>query len=217
MSKAVLLSQVTPSDYVFSAGQAKGNGWEVAFDDIAELTMTSNSEQNFSLSIEPISTLDGQTAAGVMQTIDVSITDKNDNSLIGTSNDDVIIGTANNDNMTGGGGNDRFVFKAENQGTIAEPAQDIIVDFDVTADSDNIDLRSILNNVTDGISADNYIDITENDGSVTLHIKDNGEDVSQEITLENVNKDALYGTDTSSATEAEILQKMIDDNNLLAG
>ncbi|WP_305456575.1 T1SS-143 repeat domain-containing protein [Photobacterium leiognathi] len=206
-----------PSDYVFSAGQAKGNGWEVAFDDIAELTMTSNSEQNFSLSIEPISTLDGQTAAGVMQTIDVSITDKNDNSLIGTSNDDVIIGTANNDNMTGGGGNDRFVFKAENQGIIAEPAQDIIVDFDVTADSDNIDLRSILNNVTDGISADNYIDITENDGSVTLHIKDNGEDVSQEITLENVNKDALYGTDTSSATEAEILQKMIDDNNLLAG
>ncbi len=206
-----------PSDYVFSAGQAKGNGWEVAFDDITDLTMTANSEQDFSLSIEPISTLDGQTAAGVMQTIDVSITDKNDNSLIGTSNDDVIIGTANNDNMTGGDGNNRFVFKAEDQGTSSDPAQDTIVDFDVTADSDNIDLRAILNNVTDGISADNYIDITENDGSVTLHIKDNGEDITQEITLENVNKDALYGADTSSATEAEILQKMIDDNNLLAG
>ncbi len=206
-----------PSDYVFSAGQAKGNGWEVAFDDIADLTMTANSEQDFSLSIKPISSLNGQTTAGVTQTIDVSITDKNDNSLIGTSNDDVIIGTANNDNMTGGSGNDRFVFKAENQGTSSDPAQDTIVDFDVTADSDNIDLRAILNNVTDGISADNYIDITENDGSVTLHIKDNGEDVTQEITLENVNKDALYGADTSSATEAEILQKMIDDNNLLAG
>ncbi|WP_318438378.1 T1SS-143 repeat domain-containing protein [Photobacterium leiognathi] len=206
-----------PSDFVFSAGQAKGNGWEVAFDDIANLTMTANSEQDFSLSIEPISTLDGQTAAGVTQTIDVSITDKNDNSLIGTVNDDVIIGTANNDNMTGGVGNNRFVFKAENQGTSSDPAQDTIVDFDVTANSDNIDLRAILNNVTDGISADNYIDITENDGSVTLHIKDNGEDITQEITLENVNKDALYGADTSSATEAEILQKMIDDNNLLAG
>ncbi|WP_230957419.1 Ig-like domain-containing protein [Photobacterium leiognathi] len=206
-----------PSDFVFSAGQAKGNGWEVAFDDIADLTMTANSEQNFSLSIEPISTLDGQTTAGITQTIDVSITDKNDNSLIGTSNDDVILGTANNDSMTGGGGNDRFVFKAEDQGTSSNPAQDTIVDFDVTANSDNIDLRAILNSVTDGISADNYMDITENDGSVTLHIKDNGEDVSQEITLENVNKDALYGTDTSSATEAEILQKMIDDNNLLAG
>ncbi len=206
-----------PSDYVFSAGQAKGNGWEVAFDDIAELTMTANSDQDFTLSIEPISTLDGQTATGITQTIDVSITDKNDNSLIGTSNDDVIIGTANNDNMTGGNGNDRFVFKAEDQGTSSNPAQDTIVDFDVTTNSDNIDLRAILNNITDGISADNYIDITENDGSVTLHIKDNGEDVSQEITLENVNKDALYGADTSSATETEILQKMIDDNNLLAG
>ncbi len=206
-----------PSDYVFSAGQVKGDGWEVAFDDIADLTMTANSEQDFSLSIEPISTIDGQTATGITQTIDVSITDKNDNSLIGTANDDVIIGTANNDNMTGGGGNDRFVFKAEDQGTSSDPAQDTIVDFDVTANSDNIDLRAILNNVTDGISADNYIDITENDGSVTLHIKDNGEDVTQAITLENVNKDALYGADTSFATEAEILQKMIDDNNLLAG
>ncbi|WP_237156720.1 T1SS-143 repeat domain-containing protein [Photobacterium leiognathi] len=206
-----------PSDYVFSAGQVKGDGWEVAFDDIADLTMTANSEQDFSLSIEPISTIDGQTATGITQTIDVSITDKNDNSLIGTANDDVIIGTANNDNMTGGGGNDRFVFKAEDQGTSSDPAQDTIVDFDVTANSDNIDLRAILNNVTDGISADNYIDITENDGSVTLHIKDNGEDVTQAITLENVNKDALYGADTSFATEAEILQKMIYDNNLLAG
>nr|WP_233217596.1 Ig-like domain-containing protein [Photobacterium sp. GB-1] len=206
-----------PSDFAFSAGQAKGNGWEVAFDDIADLTMTANSEQDFSLSIEPISTLDGQTAAGVTQTIDVSITDKNDNSLIGTANDDVIIGTANNDNMTGGSGNDRFVFKAEDQGTSSSPAQDTIVDFDVTANSDNIDLRAILNNVTDGISADNFIDITENNGSVTLHIKENGEDISQEITLENVNKDTLYSNDASTTTDAELLQKMIDDNNLLAG
>ncbi|WP_434144826.1 Ig-like domain-containing protein [Photobacterium leiognathi] len=205
-----------PSDYVFSAGQAKGNGWEVAFDDIADLTMTANSEQDFSLSIEPISTLNEQTATGTTQTINFTITEA-DESLIGTTNDDVIIGNADSDEIIGGGGNDRFVFKAENQGTSSDPAQDTIVDFDVTADSDNIDLRSILNNVTDGISADNYIDITENNGSVTLHIKDNGEDITQEITLENVNKDALYGADTSSATEAEILQKMIDDNNLLAG
>ncbi len=206
-----------PSDYVFSAGQAKGNGWEVAFDDIADLTMTANSEQDFSLSIEPISTLDGQTAAGVTQTIDVSITDKNDNSLIGTANDDVIIGTANNDNMTGGGGNDRFLFQDEKQETSAMPAQYTIVDFDAAANSDNIDLRTILNNVTDGISADNYIDITEKNGSVTLHIKDNGEDITQEITLENVNKETLYGNDASTTTDAELLQKMIEDNNLLAG
>ncbi|GAD30247.1 autotransporter adhesin [Photobacterium leiognathi lrivu.4.1] len=206
-----------PSDYIFSAGQAKGNGWEVAFDDIVNLTMTANSGQDFSLSIEPISTIDGQTATGITQTIDVSITDKNDNSLIGTANDDVIIGTANNDNMTGGGGNDRFVFKAEDQGTSSDPAQDTIVDFDVTANSDNIDLRAILNNVTDGISADNYIDITEKNGSVTLHIKDNGEDITQEITLENVNKEKLYGNDASTTTDAELLQKMIEDNNLLAG
>ncbi|WP_318476770.1 T1SS-143 repeat domain-containing protein [Photobacterium leiognathi] len=206
-----------PSDYVFSAGQAKGNGWEVAFDDIADLTMTANSEQDFSLSIEPISTLDGQTATGITHTIDVSITDKNDNSLIGTANDDVIIGNADSDEIIGGGGNDRFVFQAEKQETSAMPAQYTIVDFDAAANSDNIDLRAILNNVTDGISADNYIDITEKNGSVTLHIKDNGEDITQEITLENVNKETLYGNDASTTTDAELLQKMIEDNNLLAG
>nr|WP_318520473.1 RTX toxin [Photobacterium leiognathi] len=205
-----------PSDYVFSAGQAKGNSWEVEFDDIADLTMTANSEQDFSLFIEPISTLNGQTATGTTQTINFTITEAYE-SLIGTTNDDVIIGNADSDEIIGGGGNDRFVFKAEDQGTSSNPAQDTIVDFDVTANSDNIDLRAILNNVTDGISADNYIDITEKNGSVTLHIKDNGEDITQEITLENVNKKTLYGNDASTTTDAELLQKMIDDNNLLAG
>ncbi len=205
-----------PSDYVFSAGQAKGNGWEVAFDDIADLTMTANSEQDFSLSIEPISTLNGQTATGTTQTINFTITEA-DESLIGTTNDDVIIGNADSDEIIGGGGNDRFVFQAEKQETSAMPAQYTIVDFDAAANSDNIDLRAILNNVTDGISADNYIDITEKNGSVTLHIKDNGEDITQEITLENVNKETLYGNDASTTTDAELLQKMIEDNNLLAG
>ncbi|WP_434137318.1 Ig-like domain-containing protein [Photobacterium leiognathi] len=205
-----------PSDYVFSAGQAKGNGWEVAFDDIADLTMTANSEQDFSLSIEPISTLDGQTATGTTQTINFTITEA-DESLIGTTNDDVIIGNADSDEIIGGGGNDRFVFQAEKQETSAMPAQYTIVDFDAAANSDNIDLRAILNNVTDGISADNYIDLTEKNGSVTLHIKDNGEDITQEITLENVNKETLYGNDASTTTDAELLQKMIEDNNLLAG
>ncbi len=205
-----------PSDYVFSAGQAKGNGWEVAFDDIADLTMTANSEQDFSLSIEPISTLNEQTATGTTQTINFTITEA-DESLIGTTNDDVIIGNADSDEIIGGGGNDRFVFQAEKQETSAMPAQYTIVDFDAAANSDNIDLRAILNNVTDGISADNYIDITEKNGSVTLHIKDNGEDITQEITLENVNKETLYGNDASTTTDAELLQKMIEDNNLLAG
>ncbi len=205
-----------PSDYVFSAGQAKGNGWEVVFDDIADLMMTANSEQDFTLSIEPISTLNGQTATGTTQTINFTITEA-DESLIGTANDDVIIGNADSDEIIGGSGNDRFVFQAEKQETSAMPAQYTIVDFDAAANSDNIDLRAILNNVTDGISADNYIDITEKNGSVTLHIKDNGEDITQEITLENVNKETLYGNDASTTTDAELLQKMIEDNNLLAG
>ncbi|WP_235869043.1 Ig-like domain-containing protein [Photobacterium kishitanii] len=204
-----------PSDYTFSAGKENNDGWEVELADIANLAMTGNSAQDFSLSIEPISSIGSQTATGTPQTIDFTIAESGDNTLVGTANDDLIIGGKGNDIMSGNAGSDRFVFKSDDLGSSASPAQDTILDFDSTKDSDNIDLRAILNNVTDGNSADNYIDITENNGSVTLHVKDNGTDVTQDITLDGITKDALYGADSSSATDAELLQKMIDDNNLI--
>ncbi|WP_439787889.1 T1SS-143 repeat domain-containing protein [Photobacterium leiognathi] len=224
--KGTIMITGFPSDYVFSAGKAKDGGWEVELADIANLTMTGNSAQDFTLTIEPSASIGNQTATGTAQTIDFKITEAGDNTLVGTANNDLIIGGEGNDEIIGGkgddimsgdAGNDSFVFKSEDLGTSATPAQDTILDFDTTKDSDNIDLSAILSNVTDGISADNYIDITENNGSVTLHVKDNGADVTQEITLDTVSKDALYGADASSATEAEILQKMIDDNNLISG
>ncbi|PSW43784.1 RTX toxin [Photobacterium leiognathi subsp. mandapamensis] len=215
--KGTIMITGFPSDYVFSAGKAKDGGWEVELADIANLTMTGNSAQDFTLTIEPSASIGNQTATGTAQTIDFKIAEAGDNTLVGTAKDDLIIGGKGNDIMSGDAGNDSFVFKSEDLGTSATPAQDTILDFDTTKDSDNIDLSAILSNVTDGISADNYIDITENNGSVTLHVKDNGADVTQEITLDTVSKDALYGADASSATEAELLQKMIDDNNLISG
>nr|WP_305464922.1 type I secretion C-terminal target domain-containing protein [Photobacterium leiognathi] len=215
--KGTIMLTGFPSDYVFSAGKAKDGGWEVELADIANLTMTGNSAQDFTLTIEPSTSIGNQTATGTAQTIDFKILEAGDSNLVGTANDDLIIGGKGNDVMFGDAGSDSFVFKSEDLGTSAAPAQDTILDFDTTKDSDNIDLSAILSNVTDGISADNYIDITENNGSVTLHVKDNGADVTQEITLDTVSKDALYGADTSSATEAEVLQKMIDDNNLITG
>nr|WP_318418052.1 type I secretion C-terminal target domain-containing protein [Photobacterium leiognathi] len=224
--KGTIMITGFPSDYVFSAGKAKDGGWEVELADIANLTMTGNSAQDFTLTIEPNASIGNQTATGTTQTIDFKIAEAGDNTLVGTANDDLILGGEGNDEIIGGkgddimsgdAGSDSFVFKPEDLGTSAVPAQDTILDFDTTKDSDNIDLSAILSNVTDGISADNYIDITENNGSVTLHVKDNGTDVTQEITLDTVSKEALYGADASSATEAEILQKMIDDNNLISG
>ncbi|PST99525.1 type I secretion C-terminal target domain-containing protein [Photobacterium aquimaris] len=215
--KGTIMITGFPSDYVFSAGKEKDGGWEVDLADIANLTMTGNSAQDFTLSIEPSASIGNQTATGTAQSIDFKVAEAGDNTLVGTANDDLIIGGKGNDIMSGDAGNDSFVFKSDDLGSISTPAQDTILDFDTKINSDNIDLSAILSNVTDGISADNYIDITENNGSVTLHVKDNSTDVTQEITLDNVSKDALYGADTSSATEAEVLQKMIDDNNLITG
>lgn len=50
---------------------------------------------------------------------------------------------------------------------------------------------------------------------MTISIKPNGdEDVQQNILLADVTYDDLYQGDSSGALEAQILQKMIEDNNL---
>ncbi|MBJ6934409.1 type I secretion C-terminal target domain-containing protein, partial [Vibrio cholerae] len=50
---------------------------------------------------------------------------------------------------------------------------------------------------------------------VTLSIKPNGSDVQQEIVLKGVTLDDLYQGSTSGISEADILQKMIDDHTLV--
>lgn len=62
---------------------------------------------------------------------------------------------------------------------------------------------------------DNQIDLSEDSQGVTLSLKPDSSGTKQEIMLEGVTLDDLYQGDASAASESDVLQKMIDDNNLL--
>jgi hypothetical protein len=93
----------------------------------------------------------------------------------------------------------------------------VVQDFDASPDTDAIDLSGILGGlgIATGIGATQYLDLEESAEGVTISIKANGDDdVQQNILLADVTYDDLYQGDSSSALEAQILQKMIEDNNL---
>ena len=101
------------------------------------------------------------------------------------------------------------------EGTGATPAIDTISDFEIGID--HIDLSQFFDAQPDatGTEMADFIDMREENGSTILSIKSDGTTVDQEINIENTSIDQLYGSSASGVSEADILQKMIDDQNLL--
>ena len=127
--------------------------------------------------------------------------------------------TDDDDLLIGGTGSDNFVFASSGLGSVEAPSYDVIQDFDASPDTDAIDLSGILGSLglNTGLGATQYLDLEESGEGVTISIKPNGdEDVQQNILIADVTYDDLYQGDSSSALEAQILQKMIEDNNFNA-
>ncbi|KJY82981.1 RTX toxin [Vibrio galatheae] len=181
-----------PSGLVLNAGTLQNGKYSVDMDDVADLAIVGGYDGavDFQLSIEPISTIGSDSASGVAQVIDVSLQAPSDVST----------------NLSGTNGvNDLFVI-GQTTGT------DTISSFEYSADSDSIDLSAILNGVTDGASAALQIDISESGSDVVLDIKPDGSNVQQSVVIADVSLNDLA---PSLSSEAEILQKMIDDQNLI--
>ena len=141
--------------------------------------------------------------------------------LNGGDGDDVLIGGTGNDTLTGGAGEDTF--RWDNGDQMPEGPgvpSDTITDFEVGVDK--IDLDGLLgtNDASTGALAADFIDLSEDAAGntvISVHTGGAGAPVDQEITIENVSLDQLYGGDTTGISEADILQKMIDDQNLQGG
>jgi len=119
--------------------------------------------------------------------------------------------------LSGGTGADQFLFRASDTGSSGSPALDQITDFSV-ADTDSIDLSDLATGFTTGADFDAIVDLSESGGSTTLSIDlGDGNGTVQQIELANVSKDDLYGADASSVSDADILQRMIDDQSLMTG
>ncbi|MCY9874418.1 type I secretion C-terminal target domain-containing protein, partial [Vibrio barjaei] len=93
---------------------------------------------------------------------------------------------------------------------------DTIKDFDTGVNTDSIDLSGILSGVSTASQADQQMDLIQDGANVRIDIKPDGTSVKHHIVLENTTLDSLYGgTNTSGVAEVDIIQKMIDDQNLI--
>ncbi|MEZ8036324.1 T1SS-143 repeat domain-containing protein [Vibrio crassostreae] len=199
-----------PAGLTFSHGSMVGGQYVVNLADVPNVAITGgyNSGDQFDLTIEPSAEIGNNQAVGLPQTVSVEFVAEGDSTITATDDNDLLIG---------GTGSDSFVFESTGLGSADAPSFDVVQDFDASPDTDAIDLSGILGGlgIATGIGATQYLDLEESAEGVTISIKANGDDdVQQNILLAEVTYDDLYQGDSSSALEAQILQKMIEDNNL---
>ncbi|XGA79600.1 DUF5801 domain-containing protein [Halomonas sp. CH40] len=142
--------------------------------------------------------------------------------LVGGASDDDITGGAGDDILFGGAGADTFIWNLGDEGTDANPANDIVKDFQqgefgTDADADRLDLAELLDGEDQG-NIDSHI-FAEQDGSdLVLHISStgqlNGSDgvgADQKVTLEgkSFNDFGVTAGDTQ-----DLITKLIDKGQL---
>ncbi|MCF7493979.1 RTX toxin [Vibrio sp. L5-1] len=199
-----------PAGLTFSHGSMVDGQYVVDLADVSSLAITGGYDgvEPFELTIEPSAEIGNNQAVGLPQTVSVEFVAEGNSTITATDDNDLLIG---------GTGSDNFVFASSGLGSAEAPSYDVVQDFDASPDTDAIDLSGILGSLglNTGLGATQYLDLEESGEGVTISIKPNGdEDVQQNILLADVTYDDLYQGDSSSALEAQILQKMIEDNNL---
>ncbi|MEC5398063.1 T1SS-143 repeat domain-containing protein [Uliginosibacterium sp. H1] len=205
-----------PSSITLSAGTRAGADWIVAEADVANLSITNGvAGESYTLSIEPRSTLSGQTVSGAAQSITVDMASSlgGNNTLTGSARAELLIGGDGSDTLSGGLGADSFLFRMADVGSAGAAANDVVTDFNPAAD--NLDLSDIAAGMSTGAQLDTIIDLQEVAGTTTFSI-DLGGGVVQTIELTGVSRDELYGG-AGWINDADILQKMLQDHTLITG
>ncbi|MEC9313503.1 MAG: type I secretion C-terminal target domain-containing protein, partial [Pseudomonadota bacterium] len=139
-----------------------------------------------------------------------------DDMLDGGDGNDILQGGGGNDLLTGGDGDDIFLWRAGDEGTAAQPAMDIITDFNTSGESDAIDLRDILDGESyqlsgsDEVNGGNildYLNVQEVGADVVISVSTDGSGaVNQTITLQNT---SFTDLGVSGATQAEIIGQLL--------
>ena len=110
--------------------------------------------------------------------------------------------------LIGGGGSDTFIWHADDVGTAANPATDIIQDFQSGPGGDVLDLSDVLIGEENN-ALDQYLSFNFAGGDSTVEIRpQSGGDITQTVKLAGVDLSTLGNTD------AEIINNLINDGNL---
>ena len=110
--------------------------------------------------------------------------------------------------LIGGGGSDAFIWHLDDQGTAANPAEDIIQDFQTGGGGDVLDLSDMLIG-EESNALDQYLSFNFANGDSTIEIRSQaGGDITQKVKLEGVDLSGWGNTD------ADIINSLINNGNL---
>jgi len=144
-----------------------------------------------------------------------------DDTINGGAGNDMLLGGAGNDNLTGSTGADTFRWELSDRGTTTTPASDTITDFDLTANSDKLDLRDLLQGEqhagSDSGNLGSFLHFELSGANTVVKISTTGGfasgynagAVDQQITLNGVNLTAI-------GTDQQIIQNLLTNGKLIA-
>ncbi len=223
-----------PSEFSFNQGGRQGGTWVIDLSnpiDLANLAdlqlltdtgiATNDPSGEFALQLRTVTTLDGETAQSTNQTLLINIRDSEDAQDPTVTDDQTLVGSSGNDYYKGAAGADEFVWSNQDQGTVLSVAKDQVADFNSSAGSynsaegDSLDLSGLFADmsVTNGVSADQVINVDDASGDTVFSIKVDGALLHNlEIRLTDVAKtDLMASYDDSGTSEADFLQHLIDN------
>jgi hypothetical protein len=130
------------------------------------------------------------------------------------SGGDTLIGGAGNDMLTGGAGADTFRWNFADRGTLANPARDVITDFNTASfasGGDRLDLRDILQG-TGAMSAtalDAFLDFSKQGSDTVINVRPTGAggQMTQQIVLQGVDLTEGGTLTTDQAIISDLLSK----------
>ncbi|MGL6335738.1 retention module-containing protein [Aeromonas jandaei] len=214
-------------EHGLTVGHQESNGdWLIPADHSVPLYFNGLSDGDHVLGISAESSVGGSTISTPLDTLTIHsqsghelLGSEHDDILFGSSGDDRLVGGQGNDILTGGAGSDLFVWQKGDEGSQGQPAVDTITDFH-PEQGDRIDLADLLQGGP-GASVESLLSnlsasvTTGSNGlsDVNLSVTSaNGGQVTQQITLKDVDLNSWNLTSTSSH---DILQSMLDNHSLI--
>jgi VCBS repeat-containing protein len=133
-----------------------------------------------------------------------------DDTLSGLAGDDIIFGNGGSDTVSGGTGSDTFIWQSGD----GDGSTDTISDFIAGTGGDVLDFSDLLSGEgADGSSLSSFLSVSFDGTNSTITVDEDGVggDTDLTVVLEGINLTDL------GATQADILQQLLDDGNLQVG
>ena len=228
-SASGLTASLSGSNVVINDASPAGGSFNYSastsvFDLDTNSTVVRTSTGSVTVSQDAVGTMDGTTVDNILVDTLTGATTMDGGAgndvLVSTaaSGGDILIGGAGNDLLTGGAGADTFQWNFADRGTLANPARDVITDFNTadfnTGGGDRLDLRDILQGTATTVAAlDNYLDFSKQGSDTVINVRPTGAGgaMTQQIVLQGVDL-TQSGTLT---TDQQIIQDLLTKGKLI--